>query len=60
MADRGCAVLVVSEDLEELFELCSALVVMAQGRLSPRVPVGLAGDDAGVDLAQIGRWMGGV
>jgi general nucleoside transport system ATP-binding protein len=52
LADRGCAVLVVSEDLEELFEISTALVVMARGRLSPRVPV------AEASIAQIGAWMG--
>jgi simple sugar transport system ATP-binding protein len=54
LADRGVAVLVVSEDLEELFELCGDLVVMARGRLSPRVPV----RDA--TLARIGQWMSGL
>ena len=54
LAGRGAAVVVVSEDLEELFELCGDLVVMARGRLSPRVPV----RDATV--AQIGQWMSGL
>jgi simple sugar transport system ATP-binding protein len=54
LAERGVAVLVVSEDLEELFELCGDLVVMARGRLSPRVAV----RDASV--AQIGQWMSGL
>jgi simple sugar transport system ATP-binding protein len=54
LAARGVAVLVVSEDLEELFELCGELVVMARGRLSPRVAV----RDA--TLARIGQWMSGV
>jgi ABC-type uncharacterized transport system ATPase subunit len=53
LADRGCAVLVVSEDLEELFEISSVLMVMARGRLSPRVPV------AEASIPQIGAWMGG-
>jgi len=53
LVDRGCAVLVVSEDLEELFEISSALMVMARGRLSPRVPV------AEASITQIGEWMGG-
>ena len=34
---RACAVLVVSEELEELFEISDDLVVIAGGRLSPRV-----------------------
>jgi simple sugar transport system ATP-binding protein len=33
---RG-AVLVVSEELEELFEICDRLLVIAQGRVSPSV-----------------------
>jgi len=53
LADAGCAVLVISEDLEELFEISSALIVIARGRLSPRVPV------AEATIAQIGEWMGG-
>ncbi len=39
LAARGVAVLIVSEDLDELFEIATALVVMARGRLSPRIPV---------------------
>jgi len=35
LRDAGCAVLVVSEELDELFELCDRLHVMARGRLSP-------------------------
>ena len=53
LADAGCAVLVISEDLEELFEISSALVVIARGRLSPRVPV------ADATIARLGEWMGG-
>ncbi|HEY4185266.1 MAG TPA: ABC transporter ATP-binding protein [Polyangia bacterium] len=53
LAEEGVAVLVISEDLEELFELCAELVVMARGRLSRRLAV----RDATV--AQIGAWMSG-
>ena len=53
LADRGCAVLVVSEDLEELFEISTALMVMARGRLSPRVAI------ADATMSQIGEWMSG-
>jgi general nucleoside transport system ATP-binding protein len=38
LRDAGVAVLVVSEDLEELFEICDRLAVIAQGRLSASVP----------------------
>jgi ABC-type uncharacterized transport system ATPase subunit len=34
LRDGGVAVLVVSEDLEELFEICDRLAVIARGRLS--------------------------
>ncbi len=50
----GCAVLVISEEIEELFELCDRLHVMAQGRLSPS----LSREQASTDL--IGEWMSGL
>ncbi len=53
LAARGVALLVVSEDLDELFEIATDLVVMARGRLSPRIPVREA------RIAQIGQWMSG-
>jgi len=34
LRDNGVAVLVVSEELDELFEICDCLAVIAQGRLS--------------------------
>ena len=54
LRDAGCAVLVVSEELDELFEISDRLVVMAQGRLSPPIPVGEA------TRALIGEWMSGL
>ncbi|HUP09935.1 MAG TPA: ABC transporter ATP-binding protein, partial [Caldimonas sp.] len=42
LRDQGCAVLVVSEELDELFEICDRLVVIAQGRVSPSVPTAQA------------------
>ncbi|MEO5794465.1 MAG: ABC transporter ATP-binding protein [Rhodoferax sp.] len=54
LRDAGCAVLVVSEELDELFEICDRLHVIAKGRLSPSV----ARTDATV--AQIGEWMSGL
>ncbi|MEO7937986.1 MAG: ABC transporter ATP-binding protein [Burkholderiaceae bacterium] len=54
LRDQGCAVLVVSEELDELFELCDRLHVMAKGRLSPSVPIGQA------TVEQIGEWMSGL
>ena len=39
LRDSGVAVLVVSEELDELFEICDRLAVIAQGRLSDPKPV---------------------
>ncbi|MEO8858964.1 MAG: ABC transporter ATP-binding protein [Burkholderiaceae bacterium] len=54
LRDQGCAVLVVSEELDELFELCDRLHVIAKGRLSPSVPI----EEAKVE--RIGEWMSGL
>ncbi|MBA4108397.1 MAG: ABC transporter [Leptothrix sp. (in: Bacteria)] len=54
LRDAGCAVLVVSEELDELFEVSDRLMVMAQGRLSPSIDAGQA------TVEQIGIWMSGL
>ena len=54
LRDAGCAVLVVSEDLDELFALSDRLHVIAGGRLSPSVPIAQA------TVEQIGLWMSGL
>lgn len=54
LRDAGCAVLVVSEELDELFEVSDRLHVIARGQLSPSVPIG----DATVE--RIGEWMSGL
>ena len=54
LRDAGCAVLVVSEELDELFALSDRLHVMAKGRLSPSVPV------AEATIERIGAWMSGL
>lgn len=54
LRDQGCAVLVVSEELDELFQICDRLHVMAAGRLSPSLPI----QDATVE--GIGQWMSGL
>jgi general nucleoside transport system ATP-binding protein len=54
LRDAGCAVLVVSEELEELFEICDRLYVLAKGRLSPSV------ERASATVPQIGEWMSGL
>ena len=43
LRDAGVAVLVISEELEELFEICDRIAVLARGRLSPAVPAGRIG-----------------
>lgn len=54
LRDAGCAVLVVSEELDELFEVSDRLMVMAQGRMSPDIPASEA------TIEQIGAWMSGL
>ena len=54
LAGDGAAVLVVSEDLEELFVLCDRIAVLHCGRLSPAVPV------AQTSVAAVGRLMAGL
>jgi len=54
LRDAGCALLVVSEELDELFELSDRLVVLARGRLSPSMP------RAEATLEQVGQWMSGL
>jgi general nucleoside transport system ATP-binding protein len=39
LRDRGVAVLVISEELDELVEICDRLAVIAQGGLSPAKPI---------------------
>ncbi len=53
LAASGTAVVVVSEDLDELFEICDRIVVIAEGRLSPA----RATSDANVE--ELGMWMSG-
>lgn len=54
LRDAGCALLVVSEELDELFEISDRLVVIAQGRISPSVPT------AEATVERIGEWMSGL
>jgi len=54
LRDAGCAVLVVSEELDELFEISDRLLVIAQGRMSPSIATREA------TIPQIGEWMSGL
>ena len=51
--DRGAAVLMVSEDLDELLHVADRIVVMSRGRIV------FGCDAAGADRQEIGRHMGG-
>ncbi|WP_374600774.1 ABC transporter ATP-binding protein [Niveibacterium sp.] len=51
--DAGCAVLLVSEDLDELLELSDRLLVMHAGQIGYECP------RAGADVATLGRYMAG-
>ncbi|WP_339806587.1 ABC transporter ATP-binding protein [uncultured Marinobacter sp.] len=53
MRDRGAAVLLISEDLDELYQLCNRIGAICDGRLSP-----LAKTPA-LSIEQLGRWMAG-
>ena len=44
LAGRGCAILVISQDLDELLELCDSLVVINLGSLSRVMKVGRSVD----------------
>jgi simple sugar transport system ATP-binding protein len=54
LRNAGVAVLVFSDDLDELFELCDQLAVIAAGRLSP------LRRRRDTDVAEIGLWMSGL
>ncbi|CDG84853.1 ABC transporter ATP-binding protein [Janthinobacterium agaricidamnosum] len=50
----GCALLIVSEELDELFDMSDRLHVISKGRLSPSIPKA----EASVEL--VGLWMSGL
>ncbi|PID79883.1 ABC transporter [bacterium DOLZORAL124_64_63] len=54
LRNEGSAILVVSEELDELFEICDRLIVIAKGRVSPPVLVDETSKEA------IGLWMSGM
>ncbi|WP_426358249.1 ABC transporter ATP-binding protein [Pseudocolwellia sp. HL-MZ19] len=53
LRDKGCAVLIISEDLDELYKISDRLGAICDGKLSPLI----ATDD--LPLSQLGRWMSG-
>ena len=54
LRDRGAAILLISEEIEELLEVADRLAVIAKGRLSPMVA------PAETSIDQIGVWMSGL
>jgi ABC-type uncharacterized transport system ATPase subunit len=53
LRDQGVALLVISEELDELFLISDRIAVLAEGRLSPSVR------PAETSIGQIGTWMSG-
>ncbi len=53
LRDAGAAILVISEDLDELFQISDRLAALSGGRLSPLVPT------EETSLVQVGGWMAG-
>jgi simple sugar transport system ATP-binding protein len=54
LRDQGTAILVISEELEELFEISDRIAVIADGRLSPAKML------ADTNIDEIGVWMSGM
>ena len=54
LRNDGVAILVLSEELDELFEICDRLAVISQGRLSPPKAV------SDTNVEEIGLWMSGL
>jgi ABC-type uncharacterized transport system ATPase subunit len=51
MRNAGAAILVISEEIDELFEICDRLHVLHKGRLSPSLAV------ATTTVDEVGTWM---
>lgn len=54
LRNTGTAILVISEELDELFEISDRIAVIADGRLSPIKTL------ADTNIDEIGVWMGGM
>jgi simple sugar transport system ATP-binding protein len=54
LRNRGTAILVISEELDELFEICDRIAVIAKGRLS------LTRRTRETNVEEIGVWMSGL
>lgn len=54
LAARGSAVVIISQDLDEIFSICDSIAVISEGRLSRARPV------SEVTTGEIGLLMGGI
>ena len=54
LRSEGAAIVVVSEEIDELYEICDRIAVMYRGYMSPAVPVQSLG------MEELGRWMAGL
>jgi simple sugar transport system ATP-binding protein len=54
LARRGCAVLVISQDLDEIFEICDRIMVISEGTISE------ARDIEEITVEEVGLLMGGL
>ena len=53
LASKGAAVIVISQDLDELMEICDHFAALNEGRLTPPRPV------QGLSVQEIGQMLGG-
>ena len=53
LRDRGCAILIVSEDLDELYKVCDRLGALCDGELSDFL------EPEALPLVKLGQWMAG-
>ena len=53
LRDEGAAIVLISEDLDELYQLCNRLGALCDGRLSPLAPT------SKLSIEQLGQWMAG-
>ena len=54
LRSEGAGILVVSEEIDELFAICDRIAVMYRGSISPAIPV------SSITTEELGRWMAGL
>ena len=54
LRSEGAGILVVSEEINELFAICDRIAVMYRGCISPAIPV------SSITTEELGRWMAGL